>query len=374
MSGNLARLTSLSQAGGAGADYLARSVRSNGRFKYLVDPVSGRSEPGYNLLRHAGALLALGVWTRTSPSAEASRAISRSADYLLERVRKVGPGGLPCLVSKGRAKLGGSALLLLALLEPAAAPRSDFDRDLGEGLADYLISQQDRSGAFRSVRRLDGGARASFDSSYYPGQAVLALLRFHEAAASPRHLRAALAGAHHLVASEPRPLPQVDAADHWLIMALDEAHRFENRPEFAARALAGGERILRLVLTSAAGEDRHVLDPDYGCGPAATRGEALAAAARLARRIGERAVASRFQQGLSGITAFCLEHQWRQGEAPHGEASACRGGFSRSRTDRRIRIDTVQHSILAIHGLVELLATPDSSPSAGQQGHDPHGA
>jgi hypothetical protein len=335
------------EAGRAGAAYLARNVLSNGRFRYLVDPATGRSAPGYNLLRHAGALMALGIWAGRLPAAEALPAMARSADFLLERVCDAGPGGRPCLVSKGRAKLGGSALLILALLEQDAALGSDRHFELCEGLADYLVSQQRESGAFASLRRIDGGTPRPFDSDYYPGQAVLALLRFHAAAGRPRHLAAALSGAHHLLDREPLPLLPSDVADHWLIMALAAAHRFEDHPLFLARALAGGERILRQVLRPA-GDGSEVADLDYGCGPAATRGEALAAAARLALGAGDTATAERFRQGLGGIVRFCLRHRW-----PH--PGAWFGGFSTSRSDRRIRVDTVQHAILAMHGFAGLI-------------------
>ena len=336
------------EASRAGAAYLARNVRNNGRFRYLVDPATGRSAPGYNLLRHAGALMALAIWAGRLPAAEALPAMARSSDFLVERVRKTGPGGLPCLVSKGRAKLGGSALLILALLEQDAVLGTGRDLDLCEGLADYLVSQQDDSGGFASLRRIDGGAARPFESDYYPGQAVLALLRFHAAVASPRHLAAALAGARRLVARGPLPLAPVDTADHWLIMALAQAHDVEDDPLFLARALAGGDRILRLALRPA-GRGYEVADPDYGCAPAATRGEALAAAASLALDAGETETAERFLRALAGIVGFCLNHQW-----PH--AGACLGGFSTSRGDARIRVDTVQHAILAMDGLAALLS------------------
>ncbi|HEX8126704.1 MAG TPA: hypothetical protein VF548_14105 [Allosphingosinicella sp.] len=335
------------EAGRAGAAYLARNVLSNGRFRYLVDPATGRSGPGYNLLRHAGALMALGIWAGRLSEAEALPAMARSADFLLERVSKAGPGGRPCLVSKGRAKLGGSALLILALLEKDAALGSDRNFELCEGLADYLVSQQCASGAFASIHRIDGGEARPFHSDYYPGQAVLALLRFHAAAGSPRHLAAGLAGASHLLEREPLPLQPTDVADHWLIMALAAAHRFEERPLFLARALAGGERVMRQALRPA-GDSSEVADPDYGCAPAATRGEALAAAARLALLAGDTAAAERFGRGLGGVVRFCLRHRWLQ-------PGACLGGFSTSRSDRRIRVDTVQHAILAMDSLAGLL-------------------
>lgn len=355
------RRPALLDSGRHGAAYLARHVRADGRFLYLLDPVTGRGLKGYNLLRHAGALLALARWTPMgvepdTPGPQIAGAIARATDYLLRKLCHPPGGSYLCLASKGRAKLGGTALLLLALLEVGKLPGQPDRQALCEELADYLGSQQTVEGGFRSVLVLDGAGASPFNSDYYPAQAVLALVETHAAGGGARHFDAALKGADWLLRTESLPLPRIDRADHWTIMALEALHRRHPDPAYAARVLDGAARIGDLLIGTGPDRQPQFRFPDYGCGPAATRGEALAAAGRLARRIGLHAEAHAAHRALTAIVDHCLRHQWLPGAVSRGGIAvhaAALGGFRRAPDDPNIRIDTVQHALLALHGLLE---------------------
>lgn len=355
----------LLDCGRLGADYLARQVGAGGRFCYHLDPVTGTVLTGYNLLRHAGALLALARWAPLADGPGTMAAIARAADYLLDKLHHIPTSGLSCLASKGRAKLGGTALLILALLEIHKLEGSPDRLALCRVLADYLISQQDVAGDFRSVLFLDGVSQSSFNSNYYPGQAVLALTDLYNVAGDDRFLGAALRGAGALLRREPTPLPRIDQADHWTIMALEALHRHRPDPAYAVRVLDGAARIQELLIVTGDDHCRRFRDADYGSGPAATRGEALAAAWRLARRCGEGAQADAARGALAAIIDHCLAHQWRPGAAVDAVAI---GGFRRAPDDPSIRIDIVQHVILAIDGL---LAADSADRAASRTGYPP---
>ena len=336
------------------AAYLARQVGAGGRFCYQFDPVAGIELKGYNLLRHAGALLALARWAPHMDVPVPMPAITRAADYLLKKLCHLPDSGLPCLMSKGRAKLGGTALLILALLEAAKHQPQPDHMALCCALADYLISQQDGAGDFRSVLYLDGVSQSSFNSNYYPGQAVLALTEIYLTTGKDRFLAAALKGADALLRREPTPLLRIDQADHWTIMALEALHRCQPDPAYAMRVRDGAARIQDLLIVD--GPDRRRFRfADYGCGPAATRGEALAAALRLATRTGHAADVNAARASLTAIIDHCLDHQWLPGATVDAVAI---GGFRRAPDDPSIRIDIVQHAILAIDGL---LASPSEA-------------
>lgn len=339
----------LLQRGVLGAKYLARNVGTNGRFRYHLDPATGAAMTGYNLLRHAGALLALARWVPVAADPFAMAAIDRSTAYLLAKLHHLPGRNLPCMASKGRAKLGGTALLILALLEVGRLPGQPDRVALCLALADHLISQQDGAGDFRSVLYLDGSSPSGFNSNYYPGQAVLALSELYRASGEARLLTAAVKGADALLRREPMPLPRTDQADHWTIMALEALHRHRPDPAYAARVLDGAARIQELLISDDPGQQRQFRFPDYGCGPAATRGEALAAAWRLAARGGQGEQARAAQGALTAIVDHCLAHQWLAGAAID---AAGIGGFRRSPNDPSIRIDIVQHALLAIDGLL----------------------
>jgi hypothetical protein len=348
-------LTTLRQVGICGASYLARAVGVQGRFAYMVDAPTGASLAGYNLLRHAGALVALQAWNDDLPSV-ASDSISRASGYLRHKVIRVTPDAW-AVASKGRMKLGGSALFLLALL-PAVSHADPEAEEICRGLACYLVSQQTPSGNFISIRPVDGGAPSRFKSGYYSGQAILALSRAYEGLGNPEYLAAAVAGADRITAAEPLPLPNVDTADHWTVMALEAVCGHVPDRRFRDQVMARGARIQQQVLQARAGGSLLVVNPDYGCAQAATRGEALVSVARLAHSVGDISTAAAAIKAVSTIAAYCASHQWT---APGPEVS--RGGFVRAQDDLRIRIDVVQHAILAIRGLIDMTDRP--APGAG---------
>ncbi len=237
-------LSLLHDLGAGGADYLARAVQPNGRFTYLLNSQTGRREAGYNLLRHAGALWALGLWRSALPANFATPAIDAAAEYLRRKVSTEW-GAPPHLVSREKVKLGGSALMLLALM--ARDPDLNTDRDLCLGLADYLVSQQSPNGRFQSARARDG-AVSPFGSAYYSGQAMLALTRLYSLTSRQEHLEAALRGAYHLRVVDPLPLQAIDAADHWTVLAFEALHEHAQDRWLADRVLASGDRICSTLL------------------------------------------------------------------------------------------------------------------------------
>jgi hypothetical protein len=371
---------SLLAAAEAAGRHLVHAVGTDGRFVYEYDPVRNRVVPDYNILRHAGATYAMLELYDVTRSAALLEAATRALGYLRRRIEPCGPSdGERCLTEGGVAKLGGNGLALVALAEHARVTGERRHLPEMQGLARRVQALQRPDGRFVSHKvDLRSGAASSFVSGYYPGEAILGLLRLHALAPSPDLVESAARGAQYLTNVRDG---HVDLArlphDHWLLYALAELDRL--RPDAGFDVSAG--RIVRSMLDAQRTLDERgccrtvvggfVAAPPHWVGtfytpprstPLATRGEGLAAAHELVWRRGRTEDAARLRAGMLAAVGFGIRTQVGPEEAmymPRPERVV--GAFRESLLSHRIRIDYAQHNVSALLGLRRaLLAAADS--------------
>jgi len=337
----------------SGGNYLVRSVGADGRFVYSYLPKQDIVKDSYNILRHAGAtyaMLELYEVTRDDGVLEAAR---RALGYLLDQVRPY-PGQLDaaCVVEDGYVKLGGNGLAAIALSKYAAVTGDRSHVQVMHKLVAYIQLHQTNSGRFvRQKESYPGGADTHFSSMYYPGEAILALVRAHAVDPRESYLDAAEKGARFLIEVRDGGLPvRALPADHWLLYALNELYR--QRPNGLYL-----EHSINIATSIAMAQNPEPDYPDwrgtYGepprTAPAATRAEGLLAAHALARDYGRPQEADVFLQAAGRSASFLLQTQFRPESAMYlKDPQRCLGGFRRSLTDYEIRIDYVQHSISSL--------------------------
>lgn len=398
------------QAITTGAAHLVSRLDEQGRFEYRRY-LDGRSSGGrYNVVRHAGAIYALeqyAAWKRGSsdavssgPSAEeVDRAVVRGARYLANRHLDA-VADLPEVqavfslpeeeVDEPRrvAKLGASGLGLVALVAAhRIAPDTIALEDLRQ-LGNWLLSQQREDGSFFSKYREAGGADRDFVSLYYPGEAILGLVRLHQLDPESHWLQAAVRGVAHLVSS--REDRNVLPADHWLMIAAAEllpslaalpsssieitAIR-EHVWDLAAQMLEEQQAVL-VLSSGSGGRDVGLFVPMSEVGgaeidvskylaagaaggfvldgrstPTATRLEGLIAARRVLLPHDPQRVTS-LRQPLDLGIEFLLRCQVAEGPNRGGFVRAVDESPSSASSGRggEIRIDYVQHAISALIG------------------------
>lgn len=360
----------------AAASYLARACEPSGRFAYLrhVEVGGDRSGGEYNVLRHAGALYALDQAWRELRLPEARAALLRGARYLIERHLRSWPEGAPAAgqlhlaaivslegeeVERECAKLGGSGLGLVALcaarrLEPALIGLERL-RELGA----FVLACQEPSGSFRAKRYADG-SWSSFRSLYYPGEAILGLIRLAEQDPDPRWLKAAAMGAAYLARSRAEVPPAELPHDHWLLIACAELwpRWGELKPPPIPQAVLRRhlDELARVFLArqaevAAQGEFRGAFERRGATCPTATRLEGLVAYASLPAGSPQAPSAAELQGGIARGLAFlrgaqvqapsevrgAIPRAWLRGQ----DASGPRGD---------LRIDFTQHALSALLG------------------------
>ncbi len=134
----------------AGAAWLVRGLRPDGRYTYGFDRDTGTTATGYNTTRHAGVMDAL---YRTGHVAAGDHGLRWARGNLVRH------DGWTALAPPGeRANVGGNALLVVALLhrrEATGSPRWD---GLARRLSRFIASQAQPDGSVLQYWDADTGA------------------------------------------------------------------------------------------------------------------------------------------------------------------------------------------------------------------------
>ena len=373
----------LLEAARLGGEYLKRSVGKGGRFVYSYRPKTDAERDKYNILRHAGTVYSMLELFRVTGDRELLAAAERALGYLRRAILPCPTGAAYgddpealCVFEKSYVKLGGNALAIVALVEHAEATGSGDHLELIDRLGRWLLATQSGAGEFLAHKaKQSTGELDDHVSQYYPGEAVLALLRgsrLKNARSEPPAgtqdpwLDAAARAARWLIEVRDKDLPEHRLNhDHWLLYALNELYRRRPEPLYLehARRITGG--ILK-------GQNRQPSDPDWlgsyyrppRSTPTATRSEGLAAAYQLERDLGDKQRTAGILEGLELGVRFQLKTQFRPESALYlPNPRRALGGFRRSLTHYEVRIDYVQHNISALLLLRRILLEGSGSPA-----------
>ena len=353
-----------------GARWLAADVRRDGSFYYTYDPEWDRRERNaYNAVRHAGTTYSLWQLYDATRAAgepdEGLRAAAEAATGWIDAnsidLRHRGRA----YVHKGRMKLGGQALALVALLERRRVTGDKARDPLIAGLARFMLAMElpkERGRYHQSWHEEKDQLLLTPPSDYYPGEALLALTRLaqQDFQRGP-WLGAARRAAKYLIYGKDGDIPaagKVPREDHWLTMALAELYRLHPDDSYRAVAYLQADAMLRAQHDV---DDRHPQKigaskrSPLNYTSTATKGEAMVAAWALAEAIGDREASDRFAAGARRNAQFRMRVQWlpeNAGLFPTPEKLY--GAWGVSPAQPWVRIDFVQHNISALLGVWQM--------------------
>jgi len=283
----------LIQASKAAGDYLARSIKSDGKMVYMYNPRSDQEADSYNLTRHAGTLYAMACLLRRTQDPNLRDKIQLALNWLLkehlERCRlpysndNEGEHAIyqtrRCIVETNSdhsrvAKLGCNALSLLALSEFMSVSRTmsnnerknqnDYYMQVAGDLADYIQAAQHSDGSF--VQKIQYNPEFQLDEifyvRYYQGEATFALSRFYAVTGEMgleqknEWLQVAQAAARYIVEDSWNVPDQDFVDDHWLLYGLAELYKCDPM-RLTPRLLDFAARSVQLVAASQYKEDSH---------------------------------------------------------------------------------------------------------------------
>ncbi len=357
-----------------GGEYLKHATTASGRFIYTYNPDRDMIGPGYNMLRHAGTVYAMCELYGHQKDEALLRDAHCALDYMHRRFHleeKDGETTAYLLDEDHDASLGGNGLALLAVTEYAKVTGEKIHLREAPLLAAWIAHLQQPNGEFKPhVIAMPEGKPDDHVSLYYPGEAMLGLLRLHAIDHNERWVDVAAKGADWLIESR-RDIPTDELPpDCWFLLALDELYRVRPKPQYLDHA----RRLTMAIVNSQILPDT-APTPEWVGGfhrpprptPSATRTEALCAAYRLLRDYGGE------NEPLDAIRAAIrrgVRFQFRMQYTPDNARRWRRptlviGGFPASFDNPVIRVDYVQHNIasfLALYNLIKEEKAQGKSP------------
>jgi len=346
----------LIDAARAGGDYLIRMQKPDGSFHYYYDPARDLVElRTYNIVRHAGAIISLFDLYESTRDLKYLGCARRAIGFLKTRFRTTRSGKAEYVLDfDGKAKLGAIGLSLVALTDQLRLDKQFADPNRTAKLANMILAMQRKNGSFEMRYRLQEADDQGIDSIYYPGEALLGLIRLFKLNNDRRMLDASRRGIAFLIRSQQRNarLP----ADAWLMQAIDDFYNTSPNQSFARHEIALADAIIGDQYDEA--DDRSEYEGGFGPGPprttpAASRAEGLVSAYRLARSIADPS-ATKIARSLKSCARFQMAQQFtRENSGSLRDPGRAMGGFRESLTSLGIRIDFVQHNISSLLGIAE---------------------
>ncbi len=174
---------SIKAAAIANADYLARIVGEDGKFVYLYFPVEDQIFKGYGTVRHAGSVFGLFEASNALGDKKYYEAGRKALNYLLEMTDTPDEApGIAIVRDKGRSSLGANALVAMAYAALPEEFMTEKDKELQEKLGESILYfRMPQKGYFYTTFKQALNKKAPKEQSrYYPGEAMLALVRLYE--------------------------------------------------------------------------------------------------------------------------------------------------------------------------------------------------
>ncbi len=349
-----------------GGDFLIKIQQPNGKWYYGYD--AGKDDldkVDYNLLRHAGttySLYQLYDATREPRYLDAANAGLR----WLRTVIEADPADPERFFVREphNIKLGGAGLALMAYVEKRkVAGWEGDDERIAAGLARHCLLAQKDDGSFRDYHGIPGVTAKTRRSIYYPGEAMLGLIRYHQIFPERADiLDAVRRAADHLIDDRWTifGLRFNVPPDAWLMLALEELHEADPNPTYAdycfriARGMAFEQLGPKWGLDHAGGY--YPAPPQVT--PAGSRSEGLTAAWLLAKRLGDEDAAGRIRRTVEASARFQVERVIRADFASlYPAPPRALGVFRHSPVSNAMRIDYNQHNISGLLIAARMLAT-----------------
>ena len=165
------------------SDWMVRNLHPSGRMTYKYWPSRGKESQADNTIRQFMATVALARIARKTPSQTNRDALKRNLAYNLSRYY-ADVQGVGAILLEGKAKLGAAALAALAILESRQAHLigpEEYQREF-DGLCRGIEHLWQPDGAFRTFLLPED---RNDNQNFYPGEALLFWAALHRQTREP---------------------------------------------------------------------------------------------------------------------------------------------------------------------------------------------
>ena len=341
-------------------DWLVRQVGANGCTTYKYWPSQGKYSDANNTIRQFMGSACLALAARRYAGKTVAAACARNFAYNFATFYE-DRGPFAVINEFGKTKLGAAGVAITAILnlEDPTARREELAK-----LRRFVEEMQNEDGSFRTF--LDPPDRND-NQFFYPGEALLALIMLYERDRDPELLRRVKAGFGYYRAffradRNPAFVP-------WHTQAYCLLHDQTDEAEVADFVFEMNDWLLGMQETGTdapeiRGDFFDPSRPEYGPPHASATGvylEGLIEAWRLARKLGDAARAEAYRRSIVLGLRMLRQLQFRAPEDMFYSTRRERieGGLRTAIFDNTIRIDNVQHGLMAIYRVLDRFAPED---------------
>lgn len=229
----------------ASSEELAGRVKEDGSFAYGNYPRFDQEIEGYNMVRHASAILGLLCRYRLVPEEELAETIDRTVEYMLGQV---------VYDSQNRAylydensdeiKLGGCGIALVTLVDYMETFENENYLEVCRALGKGILSMLDQeTGSYYHVLNGDFSRKEEFRTIFYDGEATYALCRLYGFTGEEEWIYAAGSAVERFMEEE-----YSQYRDRWVSYSMNEMTKYVvNDPYFYAFALQNVQDNLEAI-------------------------------------------------------------------------------------------------------------------------------
>jgi hypothetical protein len=328
-------------------DYLVEHINDDGSWDYEFNASSGKSNGGYNVLRHAGTTYSLALVFRYGRNPDHYNGTIRTLNNLFSRYldfERKGGREIAIVRSGTYTKLGGPALALLALIEVKRVdPEAGYDREL-EGLKNYIVEMEKDNGSLQCYY----GKKENDHSDYYPGEALLAMAKYHEMTGDGEVLDVLRNGLQYYNQYFP---DYYTAYSPWATEAIAYLHQLEGGEILKEKGYAMANSCRRGQIGPTTRNDPFYIGAFSlsARSNTASRVEAVCDSYLMAMRNNDTYEIERYRSTIDLCAGFLMRLQIDEEDAstlPQPELS--KGGVPNTREDLTVRIDNVQHTAVVL--------------------------
>jgi len=346
--------------------YFMNVVDKNGKFIYSYLPRKNKIQKKYNILRHAGTIYSMLEIYEIMPDEELLKEAKKAILFLLSRIRPVEINGVNAhvVVERDINKLGGSGLA-----KYISVTGDKQYLPIMQSLAEWMRETQDETGNFTIHKQhYSSGEITDFISRFYPGEAILALVRLYHHDKDDRWLDVAEKATNYLIKIRDKGTTVNDITpDHWLLYAINDLYRHRRKKHFVSHAFLMCRNIFNRQIIN------NKKNPEWNGGyipkksppkstPAACYSEGLGAAFNLAHDFGYLRMSKQIKKTIANGVAFQLRSQVLPETTKEMEnLLPYIGAFQKSITQTEIRIDYTQHNISGIIQFYKILVKSRSN-------------
>jgi hypothetical protein len=337
-------------------DFIVRQQHADGQFHYIYSALDHRhaGTSRRSLARHAGAIYSLAQLYAHTYEPRFAHSAAQAARWVLDRYSRPCGMGRRCLVQGRYAKLGESALTLIALLEYQRATQQEEFGLIAREFGAFVLAMQRGDGEFHQVSDLWQQTPAPQHRWLFASeQAALALVMTYNVFADRRFLQGAERALDFLTG--PKYASFVGwfsyGEDHWTCIAAQEAWPHLTSPRYVdfCRGYAAYLRRLQYAATHPVFAGHYGVSSVLVPQAAATAGytEAMISTYKLSVHHGQADAVLKAQ--VRAALETLRRDQLREDNSYLATSPLdASGGVRRSIIQQDIRLDFTQHALSAL--------------------------